>query len=325
MHLCYMIFSNTPFTYSSFILCGLLILGLFSPACQSNKAQYDNALNNQVDSVSYVIGESLYRSFENTGLHLDGAKLRQGYVEGRDSLAYFDMRETMNIVRKLEMEIAMRQGEPFTSTEQPVVSLDSIAYAMGADLAYRFATLDLKLNPDALYFGVHNYAENGVKGSRLAGNLYDIQFQRYQKWVEDAVNYRRKLAIVENKVESDAFFKSLESEEDIQQTASGLRYKLLKAGSGTSPVMGDSVRVHYEGRLVNGTVFDKTTPDDPADFLLKEGYLIRGWIEALEIMKPGDKMQLYVPSILAYGSQGFKDIEPNKALIFDIELIKVWK
>jgi peptidylprolyl isomerase/FKBP-type peptidyl-prolyl cis-trans isomerase FklB len=106
---------------------------------------------------------------------------------------------------------------------------------------------------------------------------------------------------------------------------SGLQYKVVRSGpaDGLKPQLGDEVKVNYEGKLVNGTVFDSSYQRGvPADMPLKG--LIKGWQEALQLMRPGDEWILYVPPSLAYGEEGAGGtIPPNAALIFRIELIGV--
>jgi FKBP-type peptidyl-prolyl cis-trans isomerase len=101
----------------------------------------------------------------------------------------------------------------------------------------------------------------------------------------------------------------------------GLQFKILQNGFGKRPYLTDSVKVYYTGTLINGTVFDGTSPGLPATF--KVNAVIPGWIEALTIMREGDHWQLVIPPKLAYGDRGAGNgtIPPNQALIFDIQLI----
>lgn len=111
--------------------------------------------------------------------------------------------------------------------------------------------------------------------------------------------------------------------EGVVTLPSGLQYKVLKSGNGATPTAEDTVRTHYEGKLVDGTVFDSSYQrGQPAEFPV--GGVIAGWTEALQKMKVGDKWQLYIPSKLAYGEAGAGGvIPPHATLIFDIELLDV--
>ena len=120
-----------------------------------------------------------------------------------------------------------------------------------------------------------------------------------------------------------AFLAENAKREGVKVTATGLQYEILAEGEGVSPKPGDNVTVHYTGKLIDGTVFDSSVErGEPATFGVTQ--VIPGWVEALQMMKPGAKYRLYIPSELAYGPQGAGGvIGPNATLIFDVELIKV--
>ena len=107
------------------------------------------------------------------------------------------------------------------------------------------------------------------------------------------------------------------------ETESGLEYRVLRSGSGPSPRLEDQVRVHYRGRLENGKEFDSSyRRGRPATFPVNG--VIRGWTEALLLMKEGDKWELSIPPELGYGSRGVKNaIPPNSILIFEVELLEI--
>lgn len=111
--------------------------------------------------------------------------------------------------------------------------------------------------------------------------------------------------------------------EGVETTASGLQYKILKAGEGAKPKETDNVTVQYEGRLTDGTVFDSSYKrGQPAQFRLNQ--VIQGWTEGLQLMQEGSTWELYIPASLAYGANGIPGvIPPNSPLIFKVELIKV--
>ena len=113
--------------------------------------------------------------------------------------------------------------------------------------------------------------------------------------------------------------------EGVVTLPSGLQYKVLKAGDGATPGAEDMVRTHYKGQLIDGTVFDSSYDrGEPAEFPV--GGVIKGWTEALQKMKVGDKWQLVIPSELAYGEAGAGGvIPPNATLVFEIELLDVKK
>lgn len=109
-------------------------------------------------------------------------------------------------------------------------------------------------------------------------------------------------------------------------TASGLQYLVLREGEGKSPTKKDTVVVNYRGTLLNGVEFDSSylAGREPAEFPVKR--VIKGWIEGLQLMKEGAKFKFFIPSELAYGKRGAGlDIGPDEALIFEVELLKVWE
>lgn len=119
------------------------------------------------------------------------------------------------------------------------------------------------------------------------------------------------------------FLKENAKKEGVKTTASGLQYKVLREGSGKQPKATDTVEVNYEGKLIDGTVFDSSYKrGESISFPLNQ--VIPGWTEGVQLMKEGAKYQFYIPSKLAYGSRGAGGaIGPDETLIFDVELIKV--
>ncbi|MEZ0390219.1 MAG: FKBP-type peptidyl-prolyl cis-trans isomerase [Verrucomicrobium sp.] len=111
--------------------------------------------------------------------------------------------------------------------------------------------------------------------------------------------------------------------EGVTTTASGLQYKVLTPGTGKSPKATDTVLVHYRGTLITGTEFDSSYKrKEPISFPLNR--VIAGWTEGVQLMQEGAKFEFYIPAKLAYGSRGAgRDIGPNEALIFEVELLKV--
>ena len=135
----------------------------------------------------------------------------------------------------------------------------------------------------------------------------------------------KALAIVAyyNKKKGEAFLAMNKNKKGVKVLESGVQYKVMKAGSGKSPTKANSVVAHYEGRLIDGDVFDSSIQrGKPATFPVTG--VIQGWQEVLQKMKVGSKWQVYIPSDLAYGARGTgPKIGPNSALIFDIELIEI--
>jgi len=122
--------------------------------------------------------------------------------------------------------------------------------------------------------------------------------------------------------EGRAFLVENAKREGVVVLESGLQYEVLTAGEGAKPSREDSVRTHYHGTLIDGSVFDSSYQrGQPAEFPV--GGVIAGWTEALQLMNAGSKWRLYVPSELAYGAQGVGSIPPHSTLVFDVELLDV--
>ena len=123
---------------------------------------------------------------------------------------------------------------------------------------------------------------------------------------------------------NEAFLAENAKKAGVTTTASGLQYEVLKAGTGIKPTAASVVKVHYHGRLIDGTVFDSSVErKEPATFGVSE--VIKGWTEALQLMPVGSKWRLYIPQELAYGPAEQGTIKPFSTLIFDVELISIEK
>lgn len=194
---------------------------------------------------------------------------------------------------------------------------DTLAYGMGVVMMNSLTTQFELDNPD---LGLINRAMQDVKDNStlFTQQEFDVMarnfFQAKQAQAGEA-------AVSQGK----DFLEANATAEGVTVTTSGLQYKVLKEGTGATPSAEDRVKVHYEGRLISGKVFDSSIErGEPAAFPVNG--VIAGWTEALQLMKEGDKWQLYIPSDLAYGARGAgADIGPNETLIFDVELLEVEK
>ena len=193
----------------------------------------------------------------------------------------------------------------------------SFGYLMGRSNAESVKDLDL----DAFMLGLKTAAKGGTSA------LTDEEMARVltqHKKLSDAkqlIELKQK-ADVNAKVGAE-FLKANAKKQGVQTTKSGLQYQILKQGTGKSPQANSFVKVNYEGRLIDGTVFDSSIArNQPAEFQVSQ--VIQGWTEGLQLMKTGAKYRFFIPAKLAYGEIGAGDtIGPNNTLIFDIELIKI--
>jgi len=226
-----------------------------------------------------------------------------------------------------------------------ITILTTIAMLAGASLAQAEGT-DLKDAKQKLSYAIGteigaNLKKQGVDidSKAFAAGLADAQTGKLQLTdaeIKDALNTARTQLIAKQQAKQqadgaangkagDAFLAANAKKEGVKTTASGLEYKVLKSGTGKTPGPKDTVKVNYQGTLIDGTVFDSSIArGEPVTFQV-DG-VIPGWTEALQLMKEGDKYQLVIPPKLAYGTAGAGDkIGPNAVLIFEVELIDIEK
>lgn len=193
--------------------------------------------------------------------------------------------------------------------------MDKLSYALGMSMASNMKQSGLDcINVDDFASAIKSVF-NGEK------------MQMTPEEAQDAINEffaKQKTEVMsKNKKAGEEFLAQNKSKEGVQTTASGLQYKVLVAGTGAKPKATDTVDCHYEGRLIDGSVFDSSYRRGQSAQFPVNG-VIPGWVEALQMMPVGSKWQLYIPSELAYGEYGAGEtIEPNSTLVFDVELLGI--
>jgi FKBP-type peptidyl-prolyl cis-trans isomerase FklB len=198
---------------------------------------------------------------------------------------------------------------------------DQASYAIGQDIGLRLKNLDV--NSAALIQGLMD----ALKGSpaKLTPQQIQAAMTAFNRELETKMAEKARIEGDRNRKEGAAFLAANKSKPGVVTLPSGLQYIVLKAGNGPTPTIADKVKTHYHGTFINGKVFDSTVGGEPSSFAVGGG-LIRGWVEALQKMKVGDKWKLFVPAEQAYGSDGFgPDIGPNAVLIFELELLGIEK
>lgn len=213
-------------------------------------------------------------------------------------------------------------GESLQSPAQFETQLDSVAYAVGMDIARFYQKQDVELDPKMLYMGFRDVMEQ--QGVKLSEEEALAMIQVFRAEMSKKEKERMTLEAAENEIVSQTFMKENSSKEGIIGLPSGLQYRVITAVTeGGSPSREATVQVIYSGRLIDGTIFDSSERlGGVAEFQVNR--VIPGWTEALTLMKPGAKWELFIPAELGYGRQGRPpSIPPNAALIFELELVSI--
>jgi len=193
---------------------------------------------------------------------------------------------------------------------------DKASYSIGLNFGMNFKRQNVDLNTDAFAAGF----KDGMTNRRPL--LTEQEVRETMMAFEKDMQQKQAETAKKNAAEGDKFFAENKIKEGVKTTGSGLQYKVLKEGTGAQPKSSDTVTVNYRGTLLDGTEFDSSYKrGEPATFPV--GGVIKGWTEALQLMKAGSKFQLFIPANLAYGEQGRPGIPPNSILIFEVELMDV--
>ena len=195
---------------------------------------------------------------------------------------------------------------------------DSTSYALGADLGSNLKQQGVEIDYDVFMAGITD--------AMLDGDLVKLdQKQRRAVMASLQQNIRDKAKEegVTNLKKADEFLdKNKADNSDVRETPTGLQYRVLREGDGDSPVAEDRVKVHYAGKLIDGTEFDSSYErGDPTEFGLNQ--VIKGWTEGLQLMKVGAKYEFFIHPNIAYGARPRPTIPANSVLIFEVELLDI--
>lgn len=192
--------------------------------------------------------------------------------------------------------------------------LEKFSYALGMSIAGNLVQSGVTtVAPESFLEGMNDAMQGMVKMNPADAN----------RILEEFINRINREKGAKNQEEGKKFLEENRKKEGVVELPSGLQYQVLTEGSGDKPAITDQVKCHYHGTLIDGTVFDSSIQrGQPAVFPVNG--VIKGWIEALQLMKTGSKWRLFIPSELAYGQQGAGGvIEPDSTLIFDVELLEI--
>ncbi|MFA7582948.1 MAG: FKBP-type peptidyl-prolyl cis-trans isomerase [Proteiniphilum sp.] len=193
--------------------------------------------------------------------------------------------------------------------------MDKLSYALGMSMAANL------MNSGLRQLDVESFVEafTGIMNNTAPS----MSPQEANRVIQDYFSKQQDEMLSKNLEAGKAFLDENRQKEQVVSLPSGLQYEVLVEGDGVKPKATDKVRCHYHGTLLDGTVFDSSVDrGQPAVFGVNQ--VIKGWVEALQLMSVGSKWRLYIPSELAYGEQGAGgSIEPNATLIFDVELLDI--
>ena len=194
---------------------------------------------------------------------------------------------------------------------------DSTSYSLGADLGENLKRQNVTIDYDVFMAGLTDGLETGVV-------KLDQQQRRYVMSVlQKKIREKGKVEGDSNLKIADEFLANNKAQNpDIKETPTGLQYRVIKEGDGLTPENTQKVKVHYVGRLLDGTEFDSSIKrGEPSEFGLNQ--VIKGWTEGLQLMKVGSKYEFFIHPKIAYGSRGRPSIPPNSVLIFEVELLEI--
>ncbi len=278
----------------------LLTLAFALVGCKGDPKSVD-------EKISYMMGMGIgqqVKRIESSGAKIDLSQMKQGLQNVLDGKGESN-------------PAALRSAQAAFMQNKSEENIKKLSYQIGAFSAQnlkRFHDNGIKIDVSMAMLAIED-----VKSGEKPRVAQDQMKDAYKKLQE--VN---KSISGKNIAAGKKFLEENKAKPGVKTTASGLQYKVEKAGSGRRPRATDNVTVHYRGTLLDGTEFDSSFKrNKPAQFGL--GQVIKGWTEGLQLMRTGAKYTFYIPSELAYGDRGNPGIPGGSTLVFEVELIKVGK
>lgn len=228
------------------------------------------------------------------------------------------MRFALSALLSLLILASCNSGAQYSNTKVKTRD-DSASYFLGLNYGtgIKQAQLDSLFNYNAFMKGI----QKAVKDDSLEISQMEIQ-EFLNRYFADLQAEQMKRQYKDYMEENENFLTDNARKDSVVSLPSGLQYMILREGNGPKPTMNDRIKVHYTGKLIDGTIFDSSYQrNQPAEFIL--GQVIPGWVEGLQLMSVGSKWRLFIPQNLAYGSRPQGAIKPFSTLIFDVELLEV--
>ena len=286
------------------------------------QAQEKKVLNTDRDKVSYMIGMDVGSSLSPIGSQIDMAAferaVRNAFEGGKPLIDDATAKKTHEA---LMARLSSQNGQPPGSVSKlPEVSKTDVALLVGADVGRSLKPVKAEIDLPTMMQAVRTTFAKGTllltdEEARAIGAAFG---ERQQSRLREET----AAAAEKNKTDGAAFLAKNRTQKGVFTTASGLQYMVLRQGAGLRPKPTDKVRVNYEGKLLDGKVFDSSYErGQPAEFALTQ--VIAGWSEGVSLMPVGGKYRFWVPADIAYGEQGPPDIGPNATLQFDVELLDI--
>ena len=195
---------------------------------------------------------------------------------------------------------------------------DSLAYALGLANYFYYMTDSIDIDPVLLAKGMLDAKEGKNSLDEQSAQSYVMTYMQKRQAEQMKKMYGKNID------EGEKFLEENKAREGVQETTSGLQYEVITLGTGEKPAATDMVKVHYTGKLLDGTTFDSSVDHgEPAQFGVNQ--VIQGWQEGIQLMPVGSKFKFYIPFELGYGEQGTGPIPPYSTLTFEVELLEIVK
>lgn len=283
-------------------------------------AQEASVPTTEAGKASYMVGHDVARSIEPIAPDLDLEAFERAVAnafDGGDPLLSED--DAKPVAQSLMMRAASRAGRAPEGAPVPELDKTKVGYLVGADVGRSLLPIKDQLELPVLMQGVRTTLAGGELLLDEAA-LASVR-ETFSRQVQASMQARAAAAGEANRAKGEKFLAANKAVKGVFTTGSGLQYMVLRQGAGPMPKPGDRVRVHYQGALLDGTVFDSSYErKQPAEFALNQ--VIAGWTEGLAMMPVGARYRFWIPSGLAYGPKGTPDgsIGPDAVLTFDVEL-----